>query len=588
MNAWVFPVAALVLLGYGALSARLRSTVVSGVLVFVVAGVLLGRLGGFLSGDVADQSVRVLAEGTLALLLFTDASVVSVGRLWRDRVLPARLLGIGLPLTIGAGTLMALAIFPDLSPWVAAALATMLAPTDAALGRPVIEDRRVPTDLREGLNVESGLNDGICVPLLIIFLSVAESGEHATHTGPLWVVVTEIGYGVGAGVVAGAFGGWVLTKFAAKGWSNQVWQQINGVVTPLFAYTAADALGGSGFIAAFVAGSVYGTMAGREAQRATVLAEHTGELLDAVTFLVFGAVLLGPALTAFSWPVAWYAIASLTVVRMIPVALALLGRGDRLPTIAFLGWFGPRGLASIVFVMVLVEQAGLAERGLILTVVTWTVGLSVVAHGVTAPLAAPRYAAWVAGGGKERFAGHLIHLGRSGRGPARATVGARVNPRVGKWEPKMTQHGYHPQGTAPARDMSRPPTDVTRAEPRWSGKLAFGATAMLVVGLFNVIIGIVALVNSTYYTISASGLLVLDLTGWGWLHVILGALIIVTGAALFTGATWARVVTAVLAGFNALASLAFMSAYPLWSVIVMALDILVIWAVVTADAEAEA
>ncbi|TNC29126.1 cation:proton antiporter domain-containing protein [Amycolatopsis alkalitolerans] len=402
MNAWVFPIAALVLIGYGALSARLRSTVVSRAIVFVAAGALLGQAGDFVPDGAANESVRVLAEATLAVVLFTDASAVSMGGLWRERALPARLLGIGLPLSVGAGTLAAVAIFPGLDPWVAAALATVLAPTDAALSLPVIEDPRVPRGIRQGLNVESGLNDGICVPLLIIFLTVAESGEGVAQAGPVRVVVTEIGYGLAAGVAAGALAGWVLSRCTAKGWMNPAWQQINAVVTPLLAYSAAAALGGSGFIAAFVAGSVYRTVAGRGVAASTELTERTGELLNALTFLAFGAVLLGPALSALDWRVACYAVACLTVARMGPVALALLGTGARAPTVAFVGWFGPRGLASIVFVLILVEQTRLAERELILTVVTWTVAFSVLAHGVTAPLGTARYTAWRASHARER------------------------------------------------------------------------------------------------------------------------------------------------------------------------------------------
>ncbi|HJQ47486.1 MAG TPA: cation:proton antiporter [Amycolatopsis sp.] len=384
MNPWGLPVGALVLLGYGALSARLRSTVVSRAMVLVAAGVLFGWATGLVSEGSDAQSVRVLAEATLAVVLFTDASGLPLGRLWRERALPGRLLGLGLPLTIGAGTLAAVVLFPHLNPWVAAALATVLAPTDAALILPVITDRRVPAPVREGLNVESGLNDGICVPLLIIFLIIAESAEHTEHGGPLHVVLTEIGYGVVAGIVAGAVGGWVLARFAARDWISPAWLQINAVVTPLLAYGAAVALGGSGFIAAFLAGSVYGTIGGSRAPGTTKLALQTGELLNALTFLVFGAVLLGPALGSLDWRIACYAIASLTVVRMLPVALALLGTGTRPPTVAFVGWFGPRGLASIVFVLILIEESSLPERGLILNVVTWTVALSVYVHGMTA------------------------------------------------------------------------------------------------------------------------------------------------------------------------------------------------------------
>jgi sodium/hydrogen antiporter len=207
-----------------------------------------------------------------------------------------------------AGTVVALALFPRLDLWTAAALATMLAPTDAALGLPVVTNPRLPSRVRQGLNVESGLNDGVCVPLLIVFLTIAQAEEGVGHVEPLRVILEEIGFGVAAGVVAGALGGWVLRLFARRGWMEGTWRQITAVATALLAYTAAAALGGSGF-------------------------------------LLFGALLLGPALGGLDWRVGLYAVASLTVVRM-------------------------------------------------LTVVTWTVALSVYAHGLTAWPGANRYADW--------------------------------------------------------------------------------------------------------------------------------------------------------------------------------------------------
>ena len=395
MTAWTLPIVAALLMAYGAFSARLRTTVVSRAMIFLASGLLLGSGLQVIDVGAANQVVSLLAEATLVLVLFTDASVVSLGGLRRWHTLPARLLGIALPLTIGAGTLAALAVFPQLSVWEAAALATILAPTDAALGLPVITNERVPLRIREGLNVESGLNDGICVPLLIIFLTIAESGEGVAHVEPVRVIVEEIGYGLLGGAVAGAVGAVVLRTFLAKRWMSGSWRQINAVTTPLLAYTATDAMGGSGFVAAFVAGLIYSAVAGPHITTpSTLLAKESGELLNAVTFLVFGAVLLAPALSALDWRVAVYAVASLTAVRMVPVALALLGTSSRAPTVGFLGWFGPRGLASIVFVLILVERTELAGRDLIVDVVTWTVTLSVLAHGLTARPAASRYATW--------------------------------------------------------------------------------------------------------------------------------------------------------------------------------------------------
>jgi sodium/hydrogen antiporter len=397
MNEWALPTIALLLLGYGAVSARLQTTPVTQAMVFVALGLLVGnRVLDLVDVDTANQFVRHLAEATLTLVLFTDAVRVNLGRLRRESLVPARLLGIGLPLTIVVGTAAGLALFPQLNIWTAAALATMLAPTDAALGLPVVSNRRLPSRIRQGLNVESGLNDGVCVPLLIIFLTMAQAEEGVGHVEPLRVVLEEIGFGVIGGVVAGAVGAWALRRFAARGWMDGTWKQINAVATPLLAYTVATALGGSGFIAAFVAGIVFGVAAGEHAEATTFLAEESGELLNAATFLLFGAVLLGPALGELDWRIALYMALSLTVVRMAPVALAMLGTGMRRVTVGFLGWFGPRGLASIVFVLILVEQTQLPERPLMLAVVTWTVALSVYAHGLTAYPGANRYANWYA------------------------------------------------------------------------------------------------------------------------------------------------------------------------------------------------
>jgi NhaP-type Na+/H+ or K+/H+ antiporter len=395
MSQWALPAVAVMLLAYGAVSGRLRSTPVSQAMVFVALGLLVGgRALDLVTVDAASQFVRRLAEATLTLVLFGDAVRVNRGRLRRESGLPARLLGIGLPLTIVAGALAALALFPRLDLWTALALATMLAPTDAALGLPVVTNPRLPSRIRQGLNVESGLNDGVCVPLLIVFLTIAQAEEGIGHVEPVKVVLEEIGFGAVGGALAGALGAWVLRSFARRGWMDGTWRQIGAVATALLAYTVAAALGGSGFIAAFTAGIVFGVVAADHAEEATFLAEQTGELLNAVTFLLFGAVLLGPALSRLDWPVALYAVASLTLVRMLPVALAMVGTGMRRVTVGFLGWFGPRGLASIVFVLILLEGTELPERPLMLTVVTWTVALSVYAHGLTARPGATRYADW--------------------------------------------------------------------------------------------------------------------------------------------------------------------------------------------------
>jgi NhaP-type Na+/H+ or K+/H+ antiporter len=343
MDQWALPAIAVMLIAYGAVSGRLRSTPISQAMVFVTLGLLAGnQVVDLVDAETATQFVRHLAEATLTLVLFCDAVRVNRGRLRHESALPTRLLGVGLPLTIVAGTLAALVLLPQLNLWTAAALATMLAPTDAALGLPVVTNPRLPSRIRQGLNVESGLNDGVCVPLLIIFLTIAQAEEGVGHIEPLRVVAEELGFGAVGGIAAGALGAWVLRRFGGRGWMEDTWRQIDAVATPLLAYTLAAALGGSGFIAAFVAGIMFRILAADHAKQATFLAEQTGELLNAVTFLLFGAVLLGPVLGALDWPIALYAVASLTLVRMLPVALAMMGTGLRRVTVGFLGWFGPR------------------------------------------------------------------------------------------------------------------------------------------------------------------------------------------------------------------------------------------------------
>jgi NhaP-type Na+/H+ or K+/H+ antiporter len=308
---------------------------------------------------------------------------------------PLRLLGIGLPLTIAAGTALAAVVFDQLTVTEALVLAVLLAPTDAALGEAVVTEPRLPSRIRQGLNVESGLNDGICVPLLLIALAAADvedkaaSGHHAVT-----IVVEEIGYGIlggaGAGLAAAAVVGLAYRRNLISG----PWLQVIPIAGAALAYGIAAALGGSGFIAAFVAGGIFGALVSRESEQASRLTEEIGGVLGGVTFLIFGAVLLGPALKHISWQIALYAVLSLTLVRMLPVAIALIGTGAARPTVGFLGWFGPRGLASIVFAVIVVEEAHLPGTQTILLTTYLTIGLSVLAHGVTAAPLAARYARW--------------------------------------------------------------------------------------------------------------------------------------------------------------------------------------------------
>jgi sodium/hydrogen antiporter len=395
---WALALIALALVAVATISRRLSGTPVTATILFVAFGLLVGpdTLDGIdLSSSGA--AVRALAEGTLALVLFCDASRIDLRQLRRGVDVPLRLLGVGLPLTIALGALAASAIFGELSFWEAVILGVALAPTDAALGQAVVSDARVPQRIRQGLNVESGLNDGICVPLLFVAVTAADveseiSGGRSAGT----LLLEELGYGALGGVAAGLLIAVVLSQAGRRGLIAAEWRQVIPVAGVALAYGIAIGLEGSGFIAAFVAGAVFRAAHRRDPGELNLLAEQMGTILSGVTFVVFGAILLGPALRAMTWELALYAVLSLTLVRMIPVALAMLGSGARHTTVGFLGWFGPRGLASIVFAVIVIQESGLEHERLLALAIFLCVGLSVFAHGLTAAPLAGRYGRWCA------------------------------------------------------------------------------------------------------------------------------------------------------------------------------------------------
>jgi NhaP-type Na+/H+ or K+/H+ antiporter len=384
---WSLATTAVVVLAFAAVSGRLAGTPVTAPMMFTLAGLLVGvQALGLVDLPVTSEPVKLLAEITLALVLFADAARIDLAALRDEISLPARLLGIGLPLTIAAGFGCALILLGSFT-WVEALLlAIVLAPTDAALGQAVVTFEPVPARVRQSLNVESGLNDGICVPLLLIALGVAEAEtNHETAHTATRIVLEQIGYGILGGVIAGAVAATIVVVGLPRSLIEPAWLQLVPLGGAALAYGIATPLGGSGFIAAFAAGMVFGgARRGRTAE----------DLFGALTFIVFGAILLGPALGDLSWAIVGYALLSLTVVRMLPVAIGLVGSHARPPTVAFLGWFGPRGLASIVFAILIEESNTLPHEHTLLTTAYVTIGLSVLLHGLTAAPLATRYARW--------------------------------------------------------------------------------------------------------------------------------------------------------------------------------------------------
>jgi sodium/hydrogen antiporter len=396
---WALAIVALTVLGVAAISRRLSGTPVTPAMAFVAVGLLVGpEVLGELDVESSSSTVRSLAEATLALVLFCDASRIDLRLLRRDVGVPSRLLGIGLPLTIALGALAAAATLGALSVGEAVILGVILAPTDAALGQAVVTEPRIPARIRQGLNVESGLNDGICVPLLFAAVAAADVESEISHgRSAATLLLEEIGYGIVGGVVGGVVVATILIHAGRRNLIAPAWRHAIPAAGAALAYGTAAALGGSGFIAAFVAGMTFRLVLKRDPGDVNELSEQVGNVLNGVTFVFFGAILLGPALGELSWELALYAVLSLTVVRMLPVTIAMLGSHARAPTLGFLGWFGPRGLASIVFAVIVIEESNLPHEHLIVLAIYLTVGLSVFAHGLSAAPLASRYARWYEG-----------------------------------------------------------------------------------------------------------------------------------------------------------------------------------------------
>ena len=387
-------VAAAAVMAWSLFSARLERWQISAPMLFVLAGLVAtnGPLA-IVHVQLHSHTIEATADLALGMVLFTDASRVSLRRLRRDAAIPGRLLGIGLPLTVVLGALAALVVFDGLNVWIALLVGVIVAPTDAALGAPVIENPHVPLRIRRALNVESGLNDGLATPIFTIVLALAVSHGDGHGANPLTEIIAVI-VAIGIGVGAGAIGGVLMTLCERRGWSARSLQPMSTTALALLTYGLAVAWGANGFVAAFVAGISFGAswhpVERDEFDGALAMAGEFGGLLSAAVWLMFGAMLV-PALDHLDWRAIVFAVLALTIVRGIPVAIALAGAGLDRSTVAFMAWFGPRGLASVVFALIAYDELVPADANFVLTAVVTVVLASVIAHGITARPWAARF-----------------------------------------------------------------------------------------------------------------------------------------------------------------------------------------------------
>ena len=399
MESLGFAVIAAGMVGYSLISGRLQGTSITPPIVFILFGLAIGSSGlGLAKLDLGHSVIHTLAEVTLILVLFSDAARIDLRLLRRDHDLPVRMLAIGLPLTIVGGAVVAVILFAELSIWEAALLAAILAPTDAALGQAVVSNPLVPVRIRQALNVESGLNDGIALPVVLLLAACAAAVEGDGRGTAYWVQfgAMQVILGPMAGIAVGYFGGRLIDAAAQKGWLEESFEGLTALGLAIVAFALAELVHGNGFISAFVAGLVFGNTVRGRCGFLFEFAEAEGQILTFLTFMIFGAAMMPMAAGHLDWRIILYAALSLTVIRMIPVSLSLAGAGLGAPTHLFLGWFGPRGLASILFALLILEEAEIAHREELMIVTIVTVALSALLHGLSAAPAAGRYASLAA------------------------------------------------------------------------------------------------------------------------------------------------------------------------------------------------
>jgi NhaP-type Na+/H+ or K+/H+ antiporter len=381
---------------YALLSRRIEASIVTLPMIFTSLGLILGEVGLDLAPmNIGHDVIHLIAEVTLILLLFSDAAGIRYQSLSGNVAIPARMLLLGMPLTILFGTAIAWWVSPD-QPWALALLvAAILTPTDAALGQSVVTSPSVPKRIGQSINVESGLNDGLALPVVLIAAILAagamgvEGEDVPDSIATFTLLQITLGPVVGVSI---AFGAARLLDVAVERKAiTLVAQGLYFLVVAFFIFFAAEAIGGNGFIAAFVGGLVFGNTLRAPSMFIREFMEGEGQLLTLLTFLIFGAVLAPVGLEHANWKTATLALLFLTVVRVLPIWLSLAGTGLSLYEKLFLGWFGPRGLASILFALLVLDRFPIPGADELVACVVLTVLMSIVLHGLTATPLSKRF-----------------------------------------------------------------------------------------------------------------------------------------------------------------------------------------------------
>lgn len=386
--------AAAMIFTYGLFSKVADRSPVTAPMVFVTMGILVGPSGfNLFQLEVRGELVHIITEVTLVLILFVDASTINLKRLIQDRVIPIRLLFIGLPLTMLSGAVVAYLLFEDVNIWLLVLMALILSPTDAALGQAVVKSEKVPERVRRWISVESGLNDGIALPF--IFASIAILSPGVDESGYHWILflIQQIVLGVAIGGLVGWLGGSLVSYFSNKDWMNSTFQRLVSGSLAILCFSIAEMFHGNGFIAAFAGGLLLGssTRSDQIRERIQEFGEAEGQQLILFVFLIFAMAMVPQSVAYWNLDAWLYALLSLTIIRMVPVAISLYGKKLGIVTILFVGWFGPRGIASVLYLLLVANMLGVEDNRQVLSVIVLTVLLSVFLHGVSALPLSQRY-----------------------------------------------------------------------------------------------------------------------------------------------------------------------------------------------------
>lgn len=370
---------------FSLVSRRIQGTIFTLPILFTLAGLGISfAVSHNTAFDINESSIHLIAEITLILVLAADASQIKLANLRRMQAIPIRLLTLALPMIIALGTVVAIFVFPEIPWYMAALIAAILAPTDAALGAALLADKTVPLRVRQGLNVESGLNDGIALPAVLFFACFLNLTHQTGDVNWLLYLALQLTLGPLIGVIIGWIGGHLIWKTAEKKWITTEFQGIAAIALAIIAFSAAELVGGNGFIAAFIAGLTYGNLHTDYSKFLHEFTETESQFLAQLTFFLFGLVILPNALHHLDWRMVLYAALSLTVIRIIPVMISMIGKDINWREKLFMGWFGPRGLASLLFALLILEDLGVKNAEFIEALVSVTVLMSVILHGITA------------------------------------------------------------------------------------------------------------------------------------------------------------------------------------------------------------